>query len=534
VKSFKTNKGKLMKQSQLLLAAVLTMGTAAYAHFGFVVPHAGARTADLIISEVLTPEAGVGIDVIKTTRLFIRDIEGKDTPLATTKFGNVFRIDLPGKGNRIIHGMADLGISPNARAPKPYLLLYYPKTLIGPLLGEKATLGGDTPVELVPEGEPGKTTLLLLSKGKPLPDSEVTLVLPGGEQKKVRTDSTGHTPVISQTGRLAAWARFWEPSSGDREGKPYEQLRHYAMLVFDSYPKPTNFTTLPEATSSFGAVAEKGWLYVYGGHVVPTHNYSTAAVSGKFNRLNLETGEWQTLGTGPSLQGLNLAAANGKVYRVGGMQPRNAPGEKQDIHSIAEVASFDPATRSWQSLTPLPGARSSHDVAVIGDQLFVAGGWNLKGAEGSSWAHTILSLNLKDPNAQWQSASQPFERRALITAVHKGRLYVMGGITKTGAVSAEVDIYDPATSSWSKGPALPGTQTMNFAPAAAEHNGRLLVSLADGTLIRLDDVSNQWQEAGISSPRLAHRMVSVGTKLLIIGGAEKGANLNLVEALKLD
>jgi hypothetical protein len=75
---------------------------------------------------------------------------------------------------------------------------------------------------------------------------------------------------------------------------------------------------------------------------------------------------------------------------------------------------------------------------------------------------------------------------------------------------------------------------MNFAPAAAEHNGKLFVSLADGTLIRLDDSTNQWEDAGLSSPRLAHRMVSDGNNLIIVGGADKGTNLNLVEALKVE
>ncbi len=523
-----------MKNTYRLLTALILTGATAYSHFGFVVPHAGGRAADLIISETLTPEPGISVDVIKSSRLFIRDSEAKDTPLNTVRSGSVYRIELPGRGSRIIHGSADLGITPSGRSPKPYLLLYYPKTLIGPLLGAQATLGADTPVELVPEGEPGKTTLLLLSRGKPLAGSEVTLVLPGGKEKRVKTDESGRTPLISETGRLAAWARFWEPGAGERDGKPYEQLRHYAMLVFDSYPKPANFTTLPEATSSFGAVADQGWLYIYGGHVLPTHNYSTAAVSGKFNRVNLETGQWQDLAGGPSLQGLNLVAANDKIIRVGGMQPRNAPGTKQDIHSIAEVASFDPATNSWHPLTPLPEPRSSHDLAVINDQLIVVGGWNLKGNDGTTWASTALSLNLKDPKAHWQAIAQPFQRRALITAVHKGRVYVMGGITKAGAVSPEVDIYDPATDSWTSGPALPGTQTMNFAPAAASHNGKLFVSLADGTLIYLDDAKNQWTDAAKSSPRLAHRMVSSGNNLLLLGGAEKGANLNLVEALKIE
>ena len=66
------------------------------------------------------------------------------------------------------------------------------------------------------------------------------------------------------------------------------------------YPK------LPEATSSFGGVGLDGYLYVYGGHIAPTHHYDKLAVSGKFNRLKLDGGTpWQTLESGPALQGMN-------------------------------------------------------------------------------------------------------------------------------------------------------------------------------------------------------------------------------------
>ena len=44
-------------------------------------------------------------------------------------------------------------------------------------------------------------------------------------------------------------------------------------------PRATVLAALPEPTSSFGAAAADGWLYVFGGHVSPTHAYSTAAVS---------------------------------------------------------------------------------------------------------------------------------------------------------------------------------------------------------------------------------------------------------------
>ena len=81
-----------------------------------------------------------------------------------------------------------------------------------------------------------------------------------------------------------------------------------AALNLGSSTTVTRFATMPEKTSSFGAVASDGWLYVYGGHIAPTHSYSTEAVSGRFARLNLSAGpRWEELPGGPRLQGMNLA-----------------------------------------------------------------------------------------------------------------------------------------------------------------------------------------------------------------------------------
>ena len=105
-----------------------------------------------------------------------------------------------------------------------------------------------------------------------------------------------------------------------------------------------------------------GWAYVYGGHIAPTHVYSTAAVSGRFSRLRLaDRSTWERLPDGPPLQGMNLAAHRGQIYRVGGMQPHNQPGEPQDVRSVADVARFDPAIGRWDMLPPLPAPPSSTD-----------------------------------------------------------------------------------------------------------------------------------------------------------------------------
>ena len=197
----------------------------------------------------------------------------------------------------------------------------------------------------------------------------------------------------------------------------------------------TRVATLPEATSSFGAVASDGWLYVYGGHVVPTHSYSTEAVSGRFSRLRLADGKtWERLPDGPPLQGMNLAAHEGKIYRVGGMQPQNKPGEPQDIRSVADVARFDPATGKWEALPPLPVPRSSHDVVVVGNTLVVVGGWTLKGKEKTEWPDSIELLDLAAPTLAWTRSPQPFKRRALIAAALDGKVHVIGGFNEKSQV----------------------------------------------------------------------------------------------------
>lgn len=527
---------------QQLVRIFLTLAIAAslaQAHFIFVVPEPGGAGAKVFISEELTPDAMVSADMVANAKLRVRDANGAETPLTLTKGADAYIAALPGGGPRLVHGMLDLGFTQRGEST-PHLLLYYPKTVLGDAFGANAKLGGDVPVELVPLGEPGAVKLQLIARGKPLADAEVTVILPDGSQEKVMTDAQGQTKTLTQRGRYGAWARFWEKAPGERDGKKYDELRHYAMLVFDAPSAQQAGTSgeaelvarMPEAAASFGAVVSDDWLYVYGGHIAPTHSYSTAAVSGKFHRMNLTApGEWEELPGGPAVQGMNLAAHKGKIYRVGGMEPRNATGEPSDNHSLAECARFDPATGKWEQLPPLPKGLSSHDVVVVGDTLVVVGGWEMQGAAGQEWSENVLTMNLAAKKFEWKSRSQPFKRRALIAAAFEDKVFVIGGMSDTNAVLGDVEIYDPASNAWREGPTLPGGSANAFAPAAGVHAGRLYVSLGDGSLFRLSRSGKEWEPAGKASPRVAHRVVSGGNKLLVAGGASRGANLDLIEAV---
>ncbi len=57
--------------------------------------------------------------------------------------------------------------------------------------------------------------------------------------------------------------------------------------------------------------------------------------------------------------------------------PRRAPDE---LHSVRSAARFLPAENRWERLPELPAGRSSHGLAIVGDQLVVAGGWELRGS----------------------------------------------------------------------------------------------------------------------------------------------------------
>ncbi len=532
-----------MKQQLMrILLALAVAATWAQAHFIFVVPEPDGATAKVFISEELTPDSMVSADMVAAAKLSVRDARGAETPLTLTKGRDAYIATLPGVGPRIVHGVLDLGFTQRGEGT-PHVLLYYPKTILGDAFGANAKLGGDVPVELIPLGEPGAVKLELMARGKPLANAEVTVILPDGKQEKVTTDAQGQTKTLTQKGRYGAWARFWEKSAGVRDGKKYEELRHYAMLVFDApnvghVSTPSEAETvarMPEAAASFGAVVSDGWLYIYGGHISPTHSYSTAAVSGKFHRMELASpGNWEELPGGPGVQGMNLATYTGKVYRVGGMEPRNPPGEPSDNHSLTSVARFDPASGEWEELPPLPQGLSSHDVVVVGDQLIVVGGWEMQGVgKGEEWNESVLTMDLAAKNLEWKSAPQPFKRRALIAASFEGKVFVMGGINDANAVVGEVEIYDPAKHEWSEGPMLPGGSAYAFGPAAAVHAGSLFVSLGDGSLYRLSRSGKEWEPAGKATPRVAHRVVSSGDKLLVAGGARRGANLDLIEAVSV-
>jgi N-acetylneuraminic acid mutarotase len=293
---------------------------------------------------------------------------------------------------------------------------------------------------------------------------------------------------------------------------------------------------MPKAVSSFGATECDGYLYIYGGHAGKTHSYDNKTVMGTFHRLKLDGGtKWEELPGGPIAQGLNLASHKGKIYRVGGMQPKNAPGEAADNHSLTESARFDPKANKWEPLPALPAARSSHDLVVAGDKLVVVGGWQMRGkGESSEWHDTALILDLAAAKLEWKSIPQPFKRRALTATAIGTKVYVLAGLGADGG-DKRVDILDVATNKWSEGPAIPGNDRVAFSPAACTVNGRIVLNTSEGSVYQLTLKGDVWEKVGeASKKRIVARLVPFGThRVVLLGGASGPANADSLEVITL-
>jgi YHS domain-containing protein/N-acetylneuraminic acid mutarotase len=310
-----------------------------------------------------------------------------------------------------------------------------------------------------------------------------------------------------------------------------------ALLASASFAADPTYPPLPKAVSSFGAVADGGFVYVYGGHAGTPHTYSTETELGTFHRIPVGGGKaWEELPGGPGLLGMNLAALDGKIYRVGGTVAKNKPGEKAELVSVPDVEAFDPKAKAWTPSVPLPAARSSHDVVAVGTRLIVVGGWEMRTGGKPAWADTALVLDTSAKSPKWEAVPQPFKRRALTAAALGARVYVIGGLTETGESVRKVDVFNVASGKWADGPEFPGGDRAGFSPAACEVGGTIYLTTADKSVLRLSDKGDAWEKVGTTDePRYVHRLAPVSEKAFVaIAGATPKGSLASVELIKPD
>lgn len=306
-------------------------------------------------------------------------------------------------------------------------------------------------------------------------------------------------------------------------------------------PHDGRIPKLPAAISSFGAAIANGSLYVYSGHIGKAHAHSRDNLADGFWRFDLQKGtEWESLPMREKLQGLALVAWKDSVIRIGGVTARNPAGEKSDMHSTAEVERFDVASNSWVPMTPMPEPRSSFDAVVVGDKLYVIGGWALSGSEKTgTWCEKNYVADLTADPISWQPLPDaPFRHRALAVAAAGGKIFAIGGLDRDGESTQEVYVFDIASNQWSKGPDFPGDGRLKgFGASAFGVGDKVWASGAEGKVYSITPEAKEWHDAqyALETPRFFHRLLPSprGTLLFIGGAAMKKGHQDNVEQVEL-
>ena len=513
------------------------------AHFLWLTIEREAGTAKPVVhsflSETPVPAGAEFLKHIEKVK-----ITAGDHALKYSKQEETFDVRLGEPRPNVIDGFCDLGVM--KRGGQSFRLLYTARAQFVPSRGSEPEAGDLLRVRLVER--PGRPPVVVVCfRGRPLPGAVVKAYPEDGDPVELKTDPAGQVdhPGVAE-GRTGLLIKWIEKSPGTVDGKSYDEIRYYATLTVAPSEKTSGaatntaaFALLPEAINSFGGAVLGDWLYVYSGHTGAVHKYHVGTTSKHFRRLNLrDRRSWEELPIGRSLQGVALVAHHDRLYRIGGMSAHQKPGEPDDLVSVADFARFDPATKTWTDLPALPAPRSTHDAVVVGDKLYVVGGWSMLGggSANAEFCEDALVYDLSSEGARWETLPvPPFQRRALAAGSIKGKIYVLGGLEEDGNVVKAVAVYDPATKGWTTGPELPGSKLQGFAASAFGVQDKLYVSGFDGSLHRLSEAGDRWEVAGkLAVPRITHRLLpGIGGDLLAVGGTFAGSPVRFVESISI-
>lgn len=552
----------ILRVAGLMLSMILAVGSLR-AHFVW----ASIETKDrndpqvhIYFGESAEPDSAEFLDGLTRLKAWYRNAESQHAPLELSRIEmgdkGLFASSLPLDRDSIeaycLYGVFSHG-------EKAMLLHYYAKSLRW-AVSDRANRSEKLDLDVSPQLKNGELLLSVYWKDEPLEGSEVIVAPPKGERVELETDAQGLAVLPApQPGRYEIRARRIDKKSGEFEKQPYQEAWYYSTVTFDvgvsnsgklsksdtSHPETLQqYADLPRGVTSFGAASIGDWLYVYGGHFGRPHHYSNTSQSDELSRLNLrKPSKWEVIAKGPRLQGLAMVSYGGKLYRIGGFTAHNEEGADHDLRSVADFVRFDPQTKQWESLPPLPEPRSSHEAIVIRDELYVVGGWQLGGKE-QQWHETAWVADLSQENIAWkQIPKPPFQRRAISLGHLGGKLYVIGGMQQEGGPTTRVDVFDRVGEEWSRGPSLidpkkdeeRGEGMEGFGSSALTVDGRLFVSTYGGNVQVLGLDAEHWSIAAkLRDDRFFHRMLRFDSRLLLVGGASMRSGMRLhFETVKL-
>jgi N-acetylneuraminic acid mutarotase len=204
---------------------------------------------------------------------------------------------------------------------------------------------------------------------------------------------------------------------------------------------------LIEPNSELALAAANGKLYLLGGYPASRQTARTVQI------YDVASDRWEL---GPPLPQPNnhgmAASVNGKVYLIGGQT-----SDVSDQGYVNTVYQLDPATGVWATKAPMPTARGAGVAVVLDGKIYVAGGRPPRGNDFAVYDPVTDSWVVL-PNL-------PSQRNHLTAAAINGRIHVVGGRLGHGLspqMTTVHEVFNPQTGTWTTGaPMLRARSGMN-------------------------------------------------------------------------
>jgi N-acetylneuraminic acid mutarotase len=229
-------------------------------------------------------------------------------------------------------------------------------------------------------------------------------------------------------------------------------------------------------------------------------------------------GGWTTLSPSPFAQAeVGAAIVGDQLYVVGGFGANGL--------STAQMARYDIAKRRWKKVRRLPIVVNHPGVTAHRGHLYLLGGWTHDGRPSDH-----LYRYEPERNRWKRLPDAPTARAALALVGIGGRLYAAGGATaKTGAFR-RLEIFDLKHRRWRKGPPMPTGR--NHVGAAVFKRGLVVTGGRTDTgteeakpdldvVERYDPGRRRWNRLpSLTVPRSGHAAATLPGTVAVFGGEQ--------------
>lgn len=226
----------------------------------------------------------------------------------------------------------------------------------------------------------------------------------------------------------------------------------------------------------------------------------------------------------------SLVAARGRLSAVAGWSAERG--------LVPEIESWAPGEAAWRTITRLPTPRREPGVALLGDRIIIAGGFNGAGdADLDGYSEIVEAYDLA--TGTWaRLSSMPTPRRGLALVNVNDALYALGGYNADDGFLGVIERYDAGRDAWQR---LDWTMApRTWAAGLSDGEAIVLIGGFDGSgpLARVERIDTQTGTVCAMAPlRIARSWLAAaplpGGQALTVGGETRAGFSDAMETVSL-